>query len=249
MTSASITCPGGHPNPAEQKFCGACGVSLAGVCPSGHPNPEGQLYCGECGSPVAGSFAESGSRDVASASDGGKRSEPPEVSSPMSQSAGSASGDSRAEGWYADLGDPATESYWDGTRWRGSRMKSEGVRFATQPPETSPGWGPSPTPQPVTPATVYRPAVSLGPQEKSSGLAVLLTILWPGAGHLYLGLNKKAVPFVVANAIGFVLGLTVYLLPISILIWLVTLFMTVGSVTDETKLVNDAIRRGERIDG
>ncbi len=91
--------------------------------------------------------------------------------------------------------------------------------------------------------------MSLGPQEKSSGLAVLLTILWPGAGHLYLGLNKKAVPFVVANAIGFVLGLTVYLLPISILIWLVTLFMTVGSVTDETKLVNDAIRRGERIDG
>ena len=92
MTKASIKCPGGHPNPAEQKFCGACGVSLAGVCPSGHPNPEGQLYCGECGSPVTGSVPGIGSRDVQSASDGGKQPEPPGVPTSMSQSAGSASG-------------------------------------------------------------------------------------------------------------------------------------------------------------
>jgi len=94
------------------------------------------------------------------------------------------------------------------------------------------------------------PVFQLGPQEKSSGVAVLLTVLWPGAGHLYLGLSKKAIPYVVANAIGLGLGLMLFiLLPISFVIWLVTLVMTVGSVTDDTNLVNDAIRRGQRIQG
>lgn len=125
-------------------------------------------------------------------------------------------------GWYPD---PATggQRWWDGTTW------------ATQSP-------PPPTP-------VYQPGVSLGPQEKSSGIAVLLTVLWPGAGHLYLGLTKKAVPFVVANAIGFVLAFTGFLFPVALVIWIVTLAMTVGKVTDETNMVNDAIRRGIRIDG
>jgi hypothetical protein len=94
------------------------------------------------------------------------------------------------------------------------------------------------------------PVFQLGPQEKSSGIAVLLTVLWPGAGHLYLGLSKKAIPYVVANAIGLGLGVMLFiLLPISFVIWLVTLVMTVGSVTDDTNLVNDAIRRGQRIQG
>lgn len=127
-------------------------------------------------------------------------------------------------GWYPD---PATgtQRWWDGTAW--------GVQ----------------APPPPGPAPVYQPGVSLGPQEKSSGIAVLLTVIWPGAGHLYLGLTKKAVPFVVANAIGFVLAWTVVLFPISFVIWLVTLVMTVGKITDETNMVNDALRKGLRIDG
>jgi hypothetical protein len=75
---------------------------------------------------------------------------------------------------------------------------------------------------------------------------VLLTVLWPGAGHLYLGLTQKAMPCFVANAIGVVFALSIYLFPIAILIWLVTLCMTVGSVTQETNQVNDALRRGYR---
>ena len=130
-------------------------------------------------------------------------------------------------GWYPD---PATggQRWWDGVAW------------ATQASQSAP---------PAAPG--YPPAVTLGPQEKSSGIAVLLTILWPGAGHLYLGLTKRGMPFVVANAIGFVLTLaTVFLLfPVYIIIWLVTLVMTVGKITDETNMVNDAIRRGIRIDG
>jgi len=95
--------------------------------------------------------------------------------------------------------------------------------------------------QPVTPFPV---------QEKSSGVALILTILWPGGGHLYLGLTKKGMPHVVANAIGLALGLlTLFLLPITVLIWVVTLLMTVGSVSEDTYLVNDALRRGQRIVG
>ena len=50
--SATKNCPSGHSNSAEQKFCGQCGVSLAGVCANGHPNPEGQQFCGQCGVPL-----------------------------------------------------------------------------------------------------------------------------------------------------------------------------------------------------
>lgn len=53
--SASINCPKGHGNPRAQKFCGKCGVSLAGVCAKGHRNPEGQKYCGQCGATLLGS--------------------------------------------------------------------------------------------------------------------------------------------------------------------------------------------------
>ena len=73
---------------------------------------------------------------------------------------------------------------------------------------------------------------------------MLLTVLWPGAGHLYLGLTQKAMPYFVANALGVVFVLSIYLSPIGILIWLVTLCMTIGSVTRETNQVNDALRRG-----
>jgi hypothetical protein len=80
-------------------------------------------------------------------------------------------------------------------------------------------------------------------------VAVILTIIWPGAGHLYLGLTRKGTPYVVANAIGFVCGLTVFLFFVCVLIWLITLCMTVGSISRETDVVNQAIREGRRIEG
>lgn len=84
------------------------------------------------------------------------------------------------------------------------------------------------------------------PTEKSNGLAVLFTVLWPGAGHLYLGYTKKGIPHVIANTIGFVLALTVILLPISLVIWAVTLCMTVFGIADDTETVNASIRAGVR---
>ena len=88
-------------------------------------------------------------------------------------------------------------------------------------------------------------------QEKSSGIALLLTIFWPGGGHLYLGLTGKAIPYVVANAIGLALGFLFFpfLVLLTFLIWLVTLCMTVGSINRDTYFVNDALRRGHRING
>ena len=100
-------------------------------------------------------------------------------------------------GWYPDPEGPG-QRYWDGQAW-GPRAPAVGLRTAVSPAATFP------------------------PQEKSSGVAVLLTVLWPGAGHLYLGLTQKAIPYFVANAIGVVFALSIYLFPIAILIWLVTL--------------------------
>src|SRR6516225_7797937 len=45
-----------HQNPAGQKFCGECGVSLAVSCSACRaPNPPGQKFCGECGASLTGS--------------------------------------------------------------------------------------------------------------------------------------------------------------------------------------------------
>jgi Protein of unknown function (DUF2510) len=128
-------------------------------------------------------------------------------------------------GWYPDP-EGRGQRWWDGQTW-----------------------GPR-APQPAASVPSFPPAATFPPQEKSSGVAVLLTVLWPGAGHLYLGLTQKAIPYFVANAIALALGLLLFiLLPITILIWVVTLCMTVGNVTQETNQVNDALRRGYRING
>jgi hypothetical protein len=147
-------------------------------------------------------------------------------------------------------------------------MDPEAPRTSEPPPPSNPppGWYPSPSgsgqrwwdgvgwgpeaPLPQQPITAHpQPYVTLPPDEKSSAVALLLTILWPGGGHLYLGLTKKATPYVVANAIGFALGLTIILFPVTFIIWLVTLCMTVGSVSQDTDRVNEARREGRRIAG
>jgi serine/threonine protein kinase, bacterial len=53
---AMATCVNGHDNPADQNFCGECGVvtrSMTAVCPQGHQVPKGQKFCGSCGGPVS----------------------------------------------------------------------------------------------------------------------------------------------------------------------------------------------------
>ena len=83
-------------------------------------------------------------------------------------------------------------------------------------------------------------------QEKSSGVAALLTFLWPGGGHLYLGLTNKGLPYFVINGIFLVLELMCLMFPLALLlvwplafmVWVVTLCMTIGSVARDTERVN-----------
>jgi hypothetical protein len=135
-----------------------------------------------------------------------------------------------APGWYPDPSGVG-QRWWDGQAWGPS--------------------SPPPLPAaavPVVQSQVGQAVVVYPRAEKSSGLALLFTILWPGAGSLYLGLTRKGTPFVVANAIGFVLGvLTLLFLPVTLIIWVVTLAMTVGSINQDTETVNRAIREGRRI--
>ncbi len=126
-------------------------------------------------------------------------------------------------GWHPDPHGVSAQRWWDGRQWTDHT---------------------APHPQPAYQAPAY---VVPGSAEKSSGLAILFTILWPGAGHLYLGFSKKGTPFVVANAIGVVISLTVILLPIGLLIWVVTLCMTVGSVNADAEIANQAAREGRRL--
>src|SRR5215472_9904963 len=43
----------GSENPADKKFCGDCGASLANRCPKcGAENPLGKRFCGDCGAPL-----------------------------------------------------------------------------------------------------------------------------------------------------------------------------------------------------
>ena len=52
----------GTENPAENKYCGECGSSLAPAClQCGAANPAGKRFCGECGSPLAATPDREGS--------------------------------------------------------------------------------------------------------------------------------------------------------------------------------------------
>jgi len=56
-------------------------------------------------------------------------------------------------------------------------------------------------------------------------------------------------PYVIANAVGLVCGLTGILIFVTAIIWLVTFLMLVGAVTKDTELVNNALRQGIRVAG
>lgn len=58
--------------------------------------------------------------------------------------------------------------------------------------------------------------------------------------RLYIGASHEDTPFVVANDIGLLLACTLILAPSSLVIWVVTLCMTVGGITNETEQLNMA---------
>ena len=145
MSTSAIKCSSGHSNSANQKFCGECGLSLAGACPNGHQNPGGQRFCGECGSPLdrsgTANLAFKGSAEASPDEvEDGDGKQPASLDDPRHepQTDDSTSGGTRSEGWYDDPDDSGAELYWDGSRWRGSRRK-EPAQGAARSPQTTPG--------------------------------------------------------------------------------------------------------------
>lgn len=118
-------------------------------------------------------------------------------------------------GWYADPSNGRLR-WWDGYRWI----------------DSVPGVPQAPM---VAPQGYLRPAP---PDEKSVAVASVLTVLWPGLGHVYLGENQKAVPHLIVNGIGFVIAWTIILLPITVVAWAITLAITLPGISRDTAKTN-----------
>ena len=96
--------------------------------------------------------------------------------------------------------------------------------------------------QPIAPA--YAPVV-LPPQAKSAGVAMFLSFLWPGAGHLYLeDTGAKAIVFTVVSALCFLLSLTIIGLVISLPVWLGCAIYTMIDTSSATARFNARMRAG-----
>lgn len=104
---------------------------------------------------------------------------------------------------------------------------------AQVPPATVPVW--------PTPPVVVAPAPTPSrPEQKSTGLALFLNFLWPGAGHLYGGVRTDfGIVFCCISGVMFLLGLTIIGLVISIPAWAV---MAPWSMVDVNRRVKERNR-------
>lgn len=76
--------------------------------------------------------------------------------------------------------------------------------------------------------------------EKSVALAAILSFLFPGLGHLYNGLTKKGVSFIIAYIVSAVL---IFLLIGFVLIFIVWIWALIDAIK-----TTEAINRGERVE-
>ncbi|WP_405306447.1 zinc-ribbon domain-containing protein [Methanobrevibacter sp.] len=77
-------------------------------------------------------------------------------------------------------------------------------------------------------------------QEKSVALAAILSFLFPGLGHLYNGLTKKGVSFIIAYIVSAVLIFLLIGFVLMILVWIWALFDSIKTT--------EAINRGENVE-
>ena len=76
--------------------------------------------------------------------------------------------------------------------------------------------------------------------EKNVLLAAILSFIFPGLGHLYNGLNKKGVSFVIAYIVSFILVVIVIGFVLMIIVW-------IWALVDAIK-TTEAINRGEVVE-
>ena len=118
-------------------------------------------------------------------------------------------------GWYADPYDRTSQRYWDGEQWTSNL--APGPQYSSASTRTT----------------------TVGTQPKSAGLALFFEILFPGAGMGYLGFTDQAKPFLIASAIGTVLAVSVFLGPISLIIYLACVLQTAPNIGDLTRKANE----------
>ena len=77
-------------------------------------------------------------------------------------------------------------------------------------------------------------------EEKNVLISAILSFLFPGLGHLYLGLNKKGISFIIAYIVSGILTLILIGLVLMIIVWLWALIDSIKST--------EAINRGEFVE-
>ncbi len=88
------------------------------------------------------------------------------------------------------------------------------------PPPPPPTTAPPPPPPPTTspPYETQMTDAQLMTIRKNEGVSVILTIILPGLGHLYVNKLKRGLVFIVISIIMWIIGATVILIPIT-LVW------------------------------
>jgi TM2 domain-containing membrane protein YozV len=71
-------------------------------------------------------------------------------------------------------------------------------------------------------------------------LSAILSILFPGLGHLYLGLDKKGISFILAYIVSAILILLLIGVVLAIIVWIWALIDSIKST--------EAINRGEFVE-
>lgn len=91
---------------------------------------------------------------------------------------------------------------------------------ATTAPPPPPTTAPPPPPPPTTssPYETQMTDAQLMTVRKNEGISVILTIILPGLGHLYVNKIKRGLVFIVISIIMWIIGATIILIPIT-LVW------------------------------
>ena len=92
----------------------------------------------------------------------------------------------------------------------------------------------------ICPHCGVRVANIRGSDEKSVVLSAILSFLFPGLGHLYIGLTKKGVSFIIAYIVSAILIFLLIGIVLVIIVWLWALIDSIKST--------EAINRGEFVE-
>lgn len=92
----------------------------------------------------------------------------------------------------------------------------------------------------ICPHCGVRVANIRGSEEKSVVLSAILSFLFPGLGHLYIGLTKKGVSFIIAYIVSAILIFLLIGIVLVIIVWLWALIDSIKST--------EAINRGEFVE-